>query len=221
MSRYQFPLSAIDASLIATAAPASRPGERAAWAVAFQDACNQAGANTIRRVAAILAQCGHESADFTRLSENLNYTSPQRIMAVFGQRRFPSVMAAQPYVGQPEKLANLVYANRLGNGPPESGDGWRFRGGGAIQLTGRDNWSRFAAAVGRSIIDAAEWGRTIEGAAAAAAWFWSANGLNALADTPGVFDETRRINGGQHGIEDRKRRFDALVCEMLRREKAR
>ncbi len=156
----------------------------------------------------------HESGLRLR-HENLDYSAP-RLCEVW-PKRFPSIAHAAPYAGDPERLANKVYANRMGNGEEASGDGWRFRGGGPLQLTGRDNWTGFAAAVGKPLDEALAYGRTLEGGIMAAAWFWEANDINRLADTPGIADETRRINGGTNGLVDRKRRFDAVVAELWRR----
>ncbi len=194
-----------------------------AWSAAIRAACVRFEINTIRRVAAFIAQMAHESG-LKCLDENLRYSSAERIKTVFGQgeagrRRFPTIFSAQPYVGQPEKLANYVYANRMGNGPPESGDGWRFRGGGPLQNTGRDNWTRFAEAMGMCLDEALAFGRTLEGGIMAAAWFWEENDINRLADTPGVADESRAINGGKNGLADRTAKFNALVAAMLRLER--
>jgi putative chitinase len=104
----------------------------------------------------------------------------------------------------------------MGNGNEASGDGWRFRGGGPLQLTGRDNWTGFAKAMGMSLDDALAYGRTVEGGVMTAAWFWEANDINRLADTPGVADESKKINGGVNGLADREAKFNALVAALLR-----
>lgn len=181
-------------------------------------ACIHFEINSIRRVAAFIAQMGTESQSFTRFSENLNYRA-ERLMEVW-PRRFQTMAVAAPYAHNPEKLANRVYADRMGNGDEASGDGWRYRGEGPLQITGKSNWLAFAAAMGMTLEQALAYGQTVEGGVMAAAWFWEANGINRLADTPGVSDESRRINGGDTGLADRTARFNVLVNEMLRLEGA-
>ena len=138
---------------------------------------------------------------------------------------FVQQTSLEPATNEPEKpageqaIANDVYANRMGNGPPSSGDGWKYRGNGPPQLTGANNHKAFAEAVGMTVDEAIAWIGTVEGGIAAAAWFWDENDLNRLADTPGVEDETKAINGGTIGIGDRREKFNALVAELLRREK--
>lgn len=161
---------------------------------------------TVERVAAFLAQCGHESADFTVLKENLNY-SAEGLSKVF-PKRFPTVAAAQPYNRNPEKIANKIYADRMGNGPEASGDGYKYRGRGAIQLTGKENYSKFAASVGKTLDEAVAYCETLEGAIESACWFWNTNKLNALADATDIVALTKRINGGTIGLEDRKHHFE-------------
>lgn len=161
---------------------------------------------TVERVAAFLAQCGHESADFTVLKENLNY-SAEGLSKVF-PKRFPTVAAAQPYNRNPEKIANKIYADRMGNGPEASGEGYKFRGRGAIQLTGKENYSKFAASVGKTLDEAVAYTETLDGAIESACWFWTTNKLNAIADNNDIVTLTKRINGGTIGLEDRKHHFE-------------
>lgn len=208
-------ISMVSASLLAACCPGVPNLEQ--WVDPIQKACSAHAINTIRRVAAFIAQMAHESQCFQRTAENLNY-SAQRLCEVW-PNRFPSLARAQPYARNPEALANKVYAGRLGNGDEASGDGWRFRGGGPLQLTGRSNWQRFADAMGMPLDQALVWGRTPEGGVMAAAWFWEANDINRLADTPGVADESRRINGGEIGLADREAKFNALVAAMLKLER--
>jgi putative chitinase len=132
-------------------------------------------------------------------------------------KRFPTLGSASAFARNPEKLANKVYGGRLGNGPEQSGDGWRFRGTGPLQITGRDNFTRFAYAMALPLDQALLYARSTEGGIMAAAWFWEENDINRLADTPGVEDESRRINGGTNGLADRRVRFDRVVAELLRR----
>ena len=175
-------------------------------------ACTRYSIATPRQVAAFLAQTGHESGGFTRLVENLNYTSPQRILAVW-PRRFPGGLAeAAQFTRNPDRLANRVYANRLGNGDETSGDGARYLGRGLIQLTGRANYMAAASAIGIDYKARPELVLLPEHAALTAAWFWSTAGCNALAEA-GDFDATtRRINGpAMLGTADRRKRYAAVL----------
>lgn len=165
--------------------------------------------NTPRRIAAFIAQCAHESGGFTALRENLNYKAVT-LRKIF-PKYFPTDEMAQQYASMPNKqqaIANLVYANRMGNGPPESGDGWRFAGKGLIQLTGKDNYTWFAASLGISVEEAAQYLETFEGAAQSACWFWETNKLNQWADAGDILMLTKRINGGTIGLEDRKKHYE-------------
>jgi putative chitinase len=161
--------------------------------------------STRERVAAFIAQAGHESAEFTILKENLNYTA-ESLHRVWPSR-FPTLEAAQPYHKNPEKIANKVYSARMGNGDEHSGDGWKFRGRGAIQLTGHDNYKAFAASVGMSIDEAVAYCETNQGALESACWFWQKNNLNQFADTADMTTLTKRINGGTLGLEDRTKHY--------------
>ena len=158
--------------------------------------------NTVDRVAAFLAQCGHESADFTVLRENLNY-SAKGLHATW-PTRFISEDAAVPYNRNPEAIANKVYSSRLGNGDETSGDGWLYRGRGAIQLTGKANYKTFAESIGRTLEDTVAYTETLEGAVESAAFFWNLNNLNTLADERNITAMTKKINGGTLGLEERK-----------------
>ena len=165
--------------------------------------------NTPQRIAAFVAQCAHESGNFTALRENLNYRW-QTLRKIF-PKYFPTDELAQQYAAMPNKqqaIANLVYANRMGNGPPESGDGWRFAGKGLIQLTGKENYTWFAASLGISVEEAAEYLETFEGAAQSACWFWETNKLNTWADRGDILTLTKRINGGTIGLDDRIKHYN-------------
>ena len=160
--------------------------------------------STPQRVAAFIAQCAHESANFTVLKENLNYRAAT-LRKIF-PRYFPSDEIAQAYATHPNKqaeIANLVYANRMGNGSPETGDGYRFCGRGLIQLTGRENYTWFAESLGITVEAAAEYLETFEGAVQSACWFWETNNLNTWADSGDILTLTKRINGGTIGLQDR------------------
>jgi putative chitinase len=165
--------------------------------------------NTPQRIAAFVAQCAHESGGFMVLQENLNYKW-QSLRKVF-PKYFPTDDIAQQYASKPNKqeaIANRVYASRMGNGPEESGDGWRYRGRGLIQLTGRDNYAWFAASLQISPEEATEYLGTFEGAAQSACWFWETNKLNQWADKGDIVTLTKRINGGTIGLQDRIKHYE-------------
>jgi putative chitinase len=168
------------------------------------------GITTERRVAHFLSQCAHESAGFKRLEENLNY-SAKALRAVFGRYFGDSPKAdADEYARNPEMIANRVYNDeyrkyKMGN--TQEGDGWRFRGRGLKQLTGRDNYTRFGKTIDLTAEEAAEYVATPAGAIESACWFWDANNLNEIADTDNVVKMTKKINGGNIGLEDRQKRY--------------
>jgi putative chitinase len=165
--------------------------------------------DTPERVAAFIAQCAHESANFTVLEENLNYRW-QTLRKVF-PKYFTTDGMAKSYAGKKNKqeaIANYVYANRMGNGPPESGDGYKFRGRGLIQLTGRENYSFFAGSLEIDIEEAVEYLQTFEGAVQSACWFWETNNLNQWADKRDITTLTKRINGGTIGLKDRIKHYN-------------
>jgi putative chitinase len=162
--------------------------------------------NTKERVAGFLAQCGHESLDFTVLKENLNYGA-KGLRGTFG-KYFPDDATATKYERKPEMIANRVYASRMGNGNEASGDGYKFRGRGAIQLTGCSNYTAFAKDVGKTIDETITYLETLEGAIESACWFWKKNGLNEIADKKDITLMTKRINGGTIGLEDRKKHWE-------------
>lgn len=166
-----------------------------------------------KRIAAFLAQVAHESGGFNAVVENLNYGA-KGLMTTF-KKYFPNEQIAKEYERKPEKIANRVYANRMKNGPEESGDGYTFRGRGLIQLTGRDNYTRFANAVGKSIVEAVKFLETPEGAVTSAGWFWDNNKLNIYCDKEDFVGLTKRINGGTIGLEDRKHHYH-LALKMLK-----
>jgi putative chitinase len=165
--------------------------------------------NTPQRIAAFIAQCAHESGNFMVLKENLNYRAAT-LRKIF-PKYFPTDAMANEYANKPNKqeaIANLVYANRMGNGPPESGDGWRYAGKGLIQLTGKSNYTWFAASLQISVEDASEYLLTFEGAAQSACWFWETNNLNQWADKGDIVTLTKRINGGTIGLDDRIKHYE-------------
>lgn len=162
--------------------------------------------NTINRLAGFLAQCGHESAGFTILKENLNYRA-ESLIKVF-PKYFKTLVEAKQFEKNPEKIANRIYGGRMGNGPEASGDGYKFRGRGAIQLTGRENYTKFATSLERKINDTIDYVETLEGAIESACWFWKTNGLNAICDKDDIVTMTKRINGGTIGLDDRKKHYE-------------
>lgn len=161
---------------------------------------------TVERVAAFLAQCGHESLDFTVLQENLNYGA-KGLLGLF-KKYFPTEALAKEYERKPEKIANRIYANRMGNGPEASGDGYAHRGRGAIQLTGKLNYQAFANSIGLTLEDAVHYCETMDGAIESACWFWTKNKLNPIADNKDMLLLTKKINGGTIGLEDRKKHYE-------------
>jgi len=172
------------------------------------------GINTELRLAHFLAQAGHESGGFRVTNENLNY-SAKGLKGIFGKYfRRPDKTFDEPkvlaYAKKPEKIANLVYGGRMGNGPESSGEGYKFRGRGYIQLTGKQNYTAFDATVEDNILENPDLVAN-KHALSSAAWFWSKNGLNKVADT-GATDAavtmiTKRVNGGTIGLADRIKHF--------------
>jgi len=174
------------------------------WHGLFQKYLPKYEIDTPNRMAMFFAQCGHESLNFRVLEENLNY-SAKGLNAVFPKYFQRAGRDATLFARNPRAIANVVYANRMGNGDSHSDDGWLFRGKGAIQLTGRNNTTAFANAIGRSVERTLEYLFTKEGALEAACWFWKANGLNDLSDD--IKKATRKINGGTIGIADRTHHY--------------
>jgi putative chitinase len=171
--------------------------------------------NTPQRIAAFLAQCAHESGGFTAIKENLNYRAPT-LRKLFS-KYFPTDELAAQYASMPNKqeaIANRIYANRMGNGPEESGDGYRYCGRGLIQLTGKNNYSLFAESLEISVEDASEYLQTFEGAAQSACWFWESNNLNRFADVGDIKGLTKAINGGFIGLEDRIKHYQHALHVM-------
>ena len=164
--------------------------------------------NTPLRLAHFLAQAGHESGGFKALNENLNYGA-KGLLGTFAKYFTPETAAL--YERKPEKIANLVYANRMGNGDKASGDGYRFRGRGYIQLTGKDNYSAFDKTVDENILENPDLVAT-KYPLASAAWFFHKNGLQKIADegaTDAVVTKvTKKVNGGTIGLPDRIKHFN-------------
>jgi len=205
------------------------------WIGAVQMACTEFGIDTAQRIAGFISQCAHESGGFTMLEENLNYRATT--MAVVWPARFAEQEADPARPGktrakkdakgasspnkfalaiekQPELIANSVYANRMGNGPPESGDGWLYRGRGLKQLTGADGYKRCGLALGADFLHSPDLLLAPNYAARSAGWFWRSNKCNDFADQGDIEGLTRRINGGLIGIEDRKARYSKALNAM-------
>jgi putative chitinase len=164
--------------------------------------------DTVPRVAMFMAQCGHESSNFTALKENLNYRAES--LAKLWPKRFPPDVA-QACAHNPEAIANHAYSDRMGNGSVDSGDGWLFHGRGLIQLTGRTNYEHFAKEIGRGIEDTVAYCETPDGAIESACFFWEHNNLNAISDAGDVLHATKVINGGTLGLDDRTRRHSTAT----------
>jgi putative chitinase len=178
----------------------------------LQAACARFEIDTPLREAAFVAQCAHESQLFTSLEEGLYYRNPERICAIF-HGSVPTVALAQTLACNPKLLANHVYANRNGNHDEASGDGWRYRGRGLIQLTGRANYARAAAALDRDYVGDPDLVLQPLDACLSAGWFWQACKLNALADAKRIDDITRAINGAaMAGAKERRDLFDAALA---------
>ncbi len=159
--------------------------------------------NTPLREAHFIAQLAHESGGFEHQKENLNY-SDKALRAVFG-KYFPDEEIAKEYARQPEKIANRVYANRIGNGDEASGEGWKYRGRGLIQLTGKANYAKCAESIGSDLVNEPDLiCQKPAVSVSVACWFWQSKNLNKFADEDDVTSITKRINGGLHGIEARR-----------------
>jgi len=169
---------------------------------------------TAQRVAAFLAQAGHESGQLRSVVENLNYGA-QALVATWPSRFTPDL--AEQVARQPEQIANIVYASRMGNGDASSGDGWNYRGRGLIQITGCDNYRQCSLGLfgDERLLQQPELLEQPQWAAESAAWFWEQQGLNELADADQFNSITRKINGGLNGLEDRLQlwaRARAVLC---------
>lgn len=172
------------------------------------DTCKRFEINNRARIAAFLAETAHESDNFTRTEESLYYTTPERIQKMW-PKRVPILADAAVLCRNPQKLANRVYSNRLGNGDEASGDGWNYRGRGLIQLTGRSNYKVCGDAIGVNYQSAPNLVAMPVDAALSAGWFWSSIHGNDLADDMLIDEITKRINGpGMVGAIERRKRFD-------------
>jgi len=195
------------------------------WLPAIQVVCEHYAIDTPQRIAGFLAQTAHESAGYSILTENLNYSADT--MAVVWPNRFaekgsdgkpikengknkPNKFALALH-RKPEMIANVVYSSRMGNGPVESGDGWKYRGRGLKQLTGKDNYTRCGNALNTDLVANPDLLLEPQYAALSAGWFWMANKCSDFADKGDIEGLTKRINGGLIGLPDRKVRFQKVL----------
>lgn len=186
--------------------------EPEAWYENVVDMFKKYDITTPLRIAGFMAQCAHESADFTALEENLNYRE-ETLLKIFPRYFGPGKRDAKEYARNPEKIANYVYMDEFRSkqgamGNTQAGDGWRFRGRGIKQLTGRNNYTAFGKTVGMSAEEAAEYVATKKGALESACWFWATNKIDTFADKDDIVGMTKRINGGTIGLEDRQSRYE-------------
>jgi len=182
------------------------------WLDALNTACDKYEINTPERICGFLSQCAHESSGFKFVVENLNY-SAAALRSVFG-KYFPDDSTANAYARNPERIANKVYANRMGNGDEASGEGFKYRGRGLIQLTGKDNYVAFGNATGVDAVNNPVLVEHPEAASLSAGWFWDTRHLNNYADQKDVVGMTKRINGGTNGLDDRQMRYAKLMDQF-------
>jgi putative chitinase len=182
------------------------------WVDALNETFQRFGINTLNQQAAFIGQCSHECGNFRVLEENLNYKAAT-LMRLWA-KRFPTLEIANQYAGNPKKIANMVYANRMGNRDESSGDGYRFRGRGCIQTTGHSNYFHAGKALGVDLVMNPDLVASPQYAALTAGFFWATHGLNPLAEQGSHEMITKRINGGLIGLDDRikhtKEAFAAL-----------
>lgn len=185
------------------------------WHHALEQLLPDYDITTPQRIAAFVAQCAHESAEFTVIQENLNYKA-SALRRLF-PKYFPTDELAEQYASKPDRqraIANRIYANRMGNGDESSGDGFAYRGRGLIQLTGKTNVTNFADSVGISPQEAIEYLETFEGASQSACFFWESQKLNQWADAGDILTLTKRINGGTIGLNDRIKHYNHALKVM-------
>jgi putative chitinase len=199
------------------------------WLQPIIETCVEFEINTPQRVAAFLAQTSHESGGYTMLTENLNYRAatlaacwPNRF-AEMGPNKKPKrdakgalipTKVAHSIAGKPELIANMVYSSRMGNGPPQSGEGWKYRGRGAKQLTGKDNYKRCGDALGVDLVANPDLLLEPLYAARSAGWFWKTNNLSPFADSGDIKGMTKKINGGYIGLEARQALYNKIMAAM-------
>ena len=182
------------------------------WLEPLNEAFAKYDISTPARQAFFIGQCAHESNNFRVLEENLHY-SATALMRIWPSR-FPNLDVANQFAGNAEKIANKVYAGRMGNGDEASGDGYAYRGRGLFQLTGKENYERCGEALGVDLINQPQLLATPHYAALSAGWFWNKKGLNALADSKDYDTMTKRINGGLIGLDDRKAKIAKAISVL-------
>ncbi|UOF80295.1 chitinase A [Caudoviricetes sp.] len=181
------------------------------WAEAAMEILPKYEINTPNRVAGFFAQCGHESMGFKVLEENLHYKA-ETLDKIFPKYFKNAGRSAAEYAKQPEKIANVVYASRMGNGDTASGDGYKFRGRGVIQLTGRDNYTNFGKTIGLTAEQVIAYVTTKKGALESACWYWNSRNINAACDANDITKMTKLINGGTIGLEDRTKHYHEALA---------
>jgi putative chitinase len=190
-----------------------KPAKAGEWIDAINETFEKFGIDTPERQACFLGQCAHESAGFTALQENLNYSASS--LCRVWPKRFPTISDGQNYERNPQKIANKVYSGRMGNGDEDSGEGWDYRGRGLIQLTGKSNYEACGEALGVDLVSEPDLVATPQYAALSAGWFWDKNKLNAYADKNDMEGLTKKINGGTHGLDDRVAKTQAALDILM------
>ena len=185
--------------------------DAAAWADAAMEILPKYEINTPNRIAGFFAQTGHESMNFTALSENLNYRA-ETLEKLFSKYFSKAGRNAADYAKQPEKIANIIYGGRMGN--VQEGDGYRFRGRGVIQLTGRDNYTAFGKSVGMSPEQVIDYVQTKKGALESACWYWNSRKINTACDNNDIVLMTKLVNGGTIGLEDRRKHYEQALAVL-------
>ena len=199
------------------------------WLQAIVDTCVEFEINTPQRIAGFLAQTSHESGGYTMLTENLNYRAatlaacwPNRF-AEMGADKKPKrdakgalipTKVAHSIAGKPELIANMVYSSRMGNGAPQTGDGWKFRGRGLKQLTGKDNYARCGRDLGVDLVSNPDLLLEPIYAARSAGWFWKVNKISEFADNNDIKGMTKKINGGFIGLKERQDLYNKIIASM-------
>lgn len=196
----------------ATIANTLKLDKQAEYLAALNATLEEFEINTVFRQAAFISQTSHESMGFTRLAESLNY-SALRLTLVW-PKRFPNVAVAAPYAHNEEKLGNFTYANRNGNGPVESGDGFKYRGRGFIQITGRANYEACGEGLGLELLADPDLLLQPVNAFRSAGWYWDKHGLNALADLEKIRAITVAINGGTVGLDERVKLYGKIKAVL-------
>ena len=185
--------------------------DAAAWADAAMEILPKYEINTPNRIAGFFAQTCHESMNFSALSENLAYRT-ETLEKLFSKYFSKAGRNAADYSKQPEKIANIIYGGRMGN--VQEGDGYRFRGRGVIQLTGRDNYTAFGKSVGMSPEQVIDYVQTKKGALESACWYWASRKINAACDKSDITLMTKLVNGGTIGLEDRRKHFEQALAVL-------